>query len=85
MFTEDTWICDYGACGHYCNSTEVLFNIEEINENVTVSNGKSMTATKIGSLKCRIIQVDGSGLEITLNEVKYFRNCGLTCLALKRH
>jgi hypothetical protein len=36
-----------------------------------VGNGKSMTATKVGSLKCFIIQVDGSGLEITLHEVKY--------------
>jgi hypothetical protein len=36
-----------------------------------VGNGKSMTATKVGSLKCCIIQVDGSGLEITLHEVKY--------------
>ena len=71
MFTEDIWICDSGACGHYCNSTKGLFNIEEINESITVGNGKSMTATKVGSLKCRIIQVDGSGLEITLNEVKY--------------
>jgi hypothetical protein len=28
-FTEDIWICDSGACGHYCNSTKGLFNIEE--------------------------------------------------------
>jgi hypothetical protein len=26
---------------------------------------------KVGSLKCRIVQTDGSGLEITLNEVKF--------------
>jgi hypothetical protein len=71
MSTEDIWICDSGACGHYCNSTKGLFNIEEINESITVCNGKSMMATKVGSLKCRIIQVDGSGLEITLPEVKY--------------
>jgi hypothetical protein len=69
MFTED--ICDSGACGHYCNSTKGLFNIEEINESITVGTGKSMMANKVGSLKCRMIQVDGSGLEIALNEVKY--------------
>jgi hypothetical protein len=71
MFTEDIWICDSGACGHYCNSTKGLFNIEEINKSITVGNGKSMTVTKVGSLKCRIIQVDGSGLDISLHEVKY--------------
>ena len=48
-----------------------MFNIEEINESITVGNGKSMMATKVGSLKCRIIQVDGSGIDITLHEVKY--------------
>jgi hypothetical protein len=30
-----------------------------------------VTATKVGSLKCRVIQVDGSGLDITLHEVKF--------------
>jgi hypothetical protein len=71
MITEDIWICDIGACGHYCNSTNGLFNIEEINESSTVGNGKSMTATKVGSLKCCTIPIDGSELDITLNEVKY--------------
>ena len=30
-----------------------------------------MTATKVGSLKRRVIQLDGSVLNITINEVKY--------------
>jgi hypothetical protein len=61
MFTEDLWICDSGACGHYCNSSKVC----------SILKKSTMTATKVGSLKCRKIQVDGSGLEITINEVKY--------------
>jgi hypothetical protein len=65
MFTEDIWICDSGACGHYCNSTKGLFNVEEINESITVGNGKSVMATKVGSLKCCIMQIDGSELDIT--------------------
>jgi hypothetical protein len=32
------------------------FNVEEINETM-VDNGKSMMATKVGSLKFRVIQV----------------------------
>ena len=30
-----------------------------------------MMATKVGSLKCRNIQLDGSRLDVTLHEVKY--------------
>jgi hypothetical protein len=36
-----------------------------------VCNGKSMMATKVGSLKCRVIQPDGSILDITLLEGKF--------------
>jgi hypothetical protein len=45
--------------------------VEEINESITVGNGKIMMATKVGSLKCRDIQLDGSRLDITLHEVKF--------------
>jgi hypothetical protein len=38
---------------------------------ITVGNGKIMTATKIGSLKCRVIQLDGSKLDITFHEDKF--------------
>jgi hypothetical protein len=48
-----------------------LFKVERINESITVGNGKSMTATKVGSLKCRVIQVDGLELDITLYKAKY--------------
>jgi hypothetical protein len=48
-----------------------MFNIEEITEIITDSNGKSMMATKVGSLKCRVIQVDGSGLDINLHDFKF--------------
>ena len=69
--TSDIWICDSGACGHYCNFKEGLFDTREINEEITIGNGKSMIAAKVGSLKCKIIQVDGSSLDVTLHEVKY--------------
>ena len=68
--TSDIWICDSGACGHYCNFKEGLFDTREINEEITIGNGKSMIAAKVGSLKCKVIQVDGSSLDVTLHEVK---------------
>jgi hypothetical protein len=30
-----------------------------------------MIATKVGILKCRIIQVDGSGVDVNLHKLKY--------------
>jgi hypothetical protein len=62
--SDDIWICDSGACGHYCMNGD-------IDEKITVGNGDSMTATKVGSLERCIIQLDGSVLNITINKVKY--------------
>jgi hypothetical protein len=60
-----------GACGHYCNFKEGLMNIKEISNKITVGNGKTMTATKVVGLKCKVIQLDGSSLDVTLYAVKY--------------
>jgi hypothetical protein len=56
-FTEDIWIYDSGAFGHYCNSSKGLFNVEEIKKSITVSQGKSTMATKVKSLKCRLFKL----------------------------
>jgi gag-polypeptide of LTR copia-type/Zinc knuckle len=69
--SDDIWICDSGGCGHYCKSTKGMFNISDIDEKITVGNGNSMTATKVGSLKCCVVQLDGSVLDIKINKVKY--------------
>jgi hypothetical protein len=47
-----------------------LLNVEEMKQRITVGDGKSMLATKVGSLKCQDIQLDGSGQDITVHEVK---------------
>jgi hypothetical protein len=49
-FTDDIWMCDSGACGHYCISDKVLFDVKDINESIKVGNGDIMMATKVGSL-----------------------------------
>jgi hypothetical protein len=67
---DDIWICDSGSYGHYCNYYKALFNVEDIKEIITVGNGKSMTATKVGSLKYQVIQFDGSGIDMTLYKFK---------------
>ena len=35
---KDIWICDSGACDHYCNFKEGIFDVKEICEDITVGN-----------------------------------------------
>jgi hypothetical protein len=52
-------------------SIDGMFNILDIDEKVTVGNGEKMVVTKVGSLRRRVIQVDGSTLDIVINDVKF--------------
>jgi hypothetical protein len=70
ILTDDIWICDSGACGHYCKSHKVLFDVEDINKKINEGNAKSMKTVKIGSLICHVIQFNGSSVNVTLNKVK---------------
>jgi hypothetical protein len=82
--TNEIWICDSGTCGHYCIFKEGLMNIKEICDNITVGNGKTMTATKVGDLQCKVIQLDGSGLDVTLYEVKYVPELWMSLFSLNK-
>jgi hypothetical protein len=52
-------------------SMDGMFNIQDIDEKVTVGNGNKMVATKVGILRLHVIQLDGSTLDIVINKVKY--------------
>jgi hypothetical protein len=71
IIADKIWICDSEACEHYCKSDKVLFDVKDINKKITVGNGESMKAIKVGSLKCHVIQLNGSSVNVTLKEVKY--------------
>jgi hypothetical protein len=71
ILTDDICICDSRACGHYCKSDNGLFDVKNINEKITVGNGESMKVIKVGSLKCHVIQISGSSIDVTLKEIKY--------------
>jgi hypothetical protein len=45
---------------------ELSFNAKGICEEVSVGNGKTMNTAKVGNLKCKVIQLDGSSLEVIL-------------------
>jgi hypothetical protein len=68
ILKDDICICDSGACGHYCKLDKDLFDVKDINEKITVGNGESMKAIKVGSLKCHVIQLNGSCVNVTLKE-----------------
>jgi ribosomal protein L30E len=71
ILMDDFWICDSGACGHYCELNKCLFDVKDNTEKIIVGNGESMKAIKVGSLKCHVIQLNGSSVDATLKEVKY--------------
>jgi hypothetical protein len=62
-------------------SMDGMFNIQDIDEKVTVGNGNKMVATKVGSLRRQVIQVDGSTLDIVINEVNSYQTFVLISLA----
>ena len=38
---------------------EGLTNVKDINESITIGNGKSVQAMKLGDLKCEVDQIEG--------------------------
>jgi hypothetical protein len=83
-FSGDMWILDSGASCYYCQSTEGVTDIKEINESIKIGNGDSMKSTKIGDLKYKVIQVNGEKFIITLNDVKYVPSLCLNLFSLNK-
>jgi hypothetical protein len=83
-FVSDIWICDSGACGHYCQSVEGLTNVKEINKSTTNGDGKSLRATKLGDLKCEVNQIDGRKFTVTLLDVKYVPDLYISLFSLNK-
>jgi hypothetical protein len=83
-FEDDIWICDSGASSHYCSLDRGMFDVKNINENIRVDNGDFLKATKIGSLKCRVIQIDGSTFNIILHDVKFVPNLWVNLFSINQ-
>jgi hypothetical protein len=69
-FTRETWLADSGASCHMGNSEEGMFDITLIDEPITLGNGKSLRATKVGKLRRTVHQVNGDTLDIVLEGYK---------------
>jgi hypothetical protein len=70
-FDKDIWIGDSGASCHNCNNDAALYDDAMISEEISVGNGNVMIATKIGKLRCEILQKNGESLVVTLHDVKF--------------
>jgi hypothetical protein len=52
---------------------------------MTLDKGKSATANKLRSLKCWVVQVDGSGLDINLHEVKFIPKLWVNLITINKN
>jgi hypothetical protein len=78
------WILDSGVSCHYCRSVEGLTDVKEIDESIKIGNGDSMKAIKIRNLKCKVTQIDGEKITVTLNDVKYVPNLCVNLFSLNK-
>ena len=70
------FIGDSGASCHMVNSDINMFDTKIINEDITIGNGESVQAVKVGKLKIQILEKDGSTKPIILTNVKYIPELG---------
>jgi hypothetical protein len=70
-FGRNTWLGDTAASTHMGNSDEGLTDVVEIKQTIMIGNGKTLMATKMGTLHRTVFQEDGSSLDIELKDYKY--------------
>ena len=70
-FTPSTWLADTGASTHMMNTDEGMFDTEDIDEKVTIGNGKSLAAPKKGKARLTAVQRNGTTKDIVLNDCKF--------------
>jgi Reverse transcriptase (RNA-dependent DNA polymerase) len=70
QFGRDTWLADSGASCHMGNTDDGMFDVKAIDEPITMGNGKSLRATKVGKLRRTVKQVNGDTVDIVLEGYK---------------
>ena len=70
-FEKNTWICDSRATCHMRNNNdEGMYDTKNINEEIIVGSGKTVTATMIGNWRGVVMQKTGNKKNIILENVK---------------
>jgi hypothetical protein len=70
-FGRNTWLGDTAASTHMGISDEGMSDVVAINQTIMIGNGKTLMATKMGTLHWTVFQADGSSLDIVLKDYKY--------------
>ena len=81
-FGSCTWMADTGASTHMVGDDDGMFDCQEINEPIIISDGKPMRAKKIGKMKRTALQVDGTMQDIILEEVKHVPGLDMNLFAV---
>ena len=80
-FMEATMFGDSGSSYHIRNTTEGMFDIENINEQIG-GVGNNIRATRKGKLKAEVVQADGSKTTKIPRPVKYSKDAKEKLLSL---
>ena len=69
--TPTTFLGDSAASTHMGNSDEGMFDVTVISSPVKVGSGVVPTATKFGKKRVTAIQLDGTTVDLVLDDYKY--------------
>ena len=70
-YSEDIYIGDSGASCHMVHSDKGMYDATTIKEKITIGNGQSIEALKIGKKRGMIKNDDGTIMNVVLTNVKY--------------
>ena len=68
---ENIWVADSAASGHMSNSLEGMYDLVDIDIEVTIGDGFKMKATKQGKMKGEVLSNNGNTETVTMVDVKY--------------
>ena len=78
-----TWVANSGACCHMINNANDMYDTQDLNEHVTIRNGKRMVATKLGTIRRVICHKDGSRIRVTMT-AKYVTDLWVTLFSITK-
>jgi len=67
----NVWVGDSGATSHITNDDTGLYDVQVIDNPITVGDGREVTATKIGKLDMFVKQKDGKSTKVVMQEVQF--------------
>ena len=70
QFTANTWLADSGASSHMGFDDSGMTDVKHIETAIKIGNGKSLMATKKGRKHLTIKQMDGTEMDVVLEDYK---------------